>query len=96
MLEAGFVDTFRALNPGVQRYTWWSHWGQARANNVGWRIDYFFVSGALKDRVAKAEIYEEVNGSDHCPSSLDLAVDASGRDAIDEGAVDYSGNRGRA
>ncbi|MBQ3413473.1 exodeoxyribonuclease III [Candidatus Saccharibacteria bacterium] len=95
LLEAGFVDTFRALNPGVQRYTWWSHWGQARANNVGWRIDYFFVSGALKDRVAKAEIYEGVIGSDHCPISIDLAVDASGRDIADEGAVDYSGNRGR-
>jgi exodeoxyribonuclease-3 len=72
LITAGFVDTFRALHPDEVRYTWWSHWGQARANNVGWRIDYFFVSSSLMPRVKDAEIYEDVMGSDHCPVSIDL------------------------
>ena len=72
LLEAGFVDTFRVLNPGVQRYTWWSHWGHARENNVGWRIDYFFISKSLQKDLKAAEIYEEVKGSDHCPISITL------------------------
>ena len=76
LLKAGLVDTFRMMHPGAQRYTWWSHWGQARANNVGWRIDYFFVSEALKSRLAEAEIYEGVMGSDHCPISITLKIDA--------------------
>ena len=74
LLEAGFVDTFRAAHPDEQRYTWWSHWGHARENNVGWRIDYFFVSGELAERVRSAEIYEEVTGSDHCPVSVEIEV----------------------
>lgn len=74
MLEAGFIDTFRALHPGVQRYTWWSHWGQSRANNVGWRIDYFFISGCLRGQLRDAEIYEGVTGSDHCPVSVTLEM----------------------
>ena len=72
LVSAGFVDTFRALHPEAVRYTWWSHWGQARANNVGWRIDYFFVSSSLLPRVVEAEIYEGVLGSDHCPVSIEL------------------------
>lgn len=72
LINAGFIDTFRALNPGVQRYTWWSHWGHARENNVGWRIDYFFISKALKKNLKAAEIYENIKGSDHCPVSIDL------------------------
>ena len=71
-IEAGLVDTFRALNPDTARYTWWSHWGHARANNIGWRIDYFFVSESLRDNVKVAEIYEDVMGSDHCPISIEL------------------------
>ena len=74
MIEAGFVDTFRMAHPNEQRYTWWSHWGHARENNVGWRIDYFFVSGALADKVREAEIYENVTGSDHCPVSLEIEL----------------------
>ena len=74
MINAGFVDTFRSLHPGVQRYTWWTHWGNARANNVGWRIDYFFVSESLRDKLKSAEIYENVLGSDHCPISIELEV----------------------
>ena len=72
LLNAGLVDTFRALNPGVQRYTWWSHWGHARENNVGWRIDYFFISESLRKNLKDAEIYEDVVGSDHCPVSITL------------------------
>ena len=71
-INAGLVDTFRTLHPEEVRYTWWSHWGQARANNVGWRIDYFFVSKALKKNLKSAEIYENVTGSDHCPISIGL------------------------
>ena len=72
LINAGFVDTFRSLHPSDVRYTWWSHWGHARENNVGWRIDYFFISKALKNNLKSAEIYENVRGSDHCPISIDL------------------------
>ncbi len=72
MISAGFIDTFRFLNPDSVRYTWWSHWGHARENNVGWRIDYFFISKSLKDNLKSAEIYENVMGSDHCPISIEL------------------------
>ena len=72
LLNAGFIDTFRSLYPGTQRYTWWSHWGHARENNVGWRIDYFFISKSLKKHLKSAEIYEQVKGSDHCPVSIEL------------------------
>ncbi len=71
-INAGFVDTFRYLNPEAVRYTWWSHWGHARENNVGWRIDYFFISKGLEKNLKSAEIYEDVMGSDHCPISIEL------------------------
>lgn len=74
MINAGLVDTFRKLNPEAVRYTWWSHWGHARENNVGWRIDYFFVSESLLPKLKSAEIYEHVLGSDHCPISIELEV----------------------
>ena len=72
LLQAGFLDSFRTLHPTAQRYTWWSHWGQARANNVGWRIDYFFLSQSLQKNLKSAEIYESQLGSDHCPISITL------------------------
>ena len=72
LINAEFVDTFRVLNPEAQRYTWWSHWGKARENNVGWRIDYFFISKALRGNLKSAEIYEGYMGSDHCPISIEL------------------------
>ena len=72
ILDAEFIDTFRFLHPEDRRYTWWSHWGNARANNVGWRIDYFFVSSDLKPNLKSAEIYENMTGSDHCPISITL------------------------
>ena len=71
-IQAGLVDTFRTLHPDEVRYTWWSHWGHARENNVGWRIDYFFVSKSLLPNLKSAEIYENVIGSDHCPVSIEL------------------------
>lgn len=72
IISSGLIDSFRTLHPDEVRYTWWSHWGNARANNVGWRIDYFFVSEALRQNLKSADIYEDVMGSDHCPVSIDL------------------------
>ncbi len=71
-LAAGFVDTFRLFQQGKGYYTWWSHFANARARNVGWRIDYFLVSNTLKDKVKSAEIHADVLGSDHCPVSVTL------------------------
>jgi exodeoxyribonuclease-3 len=73
-VAAGFVDTFRLFKEGNGFYTWWSHFGNARANNTGWRIDYFLVSASLRDKVTAAEIYPSVMGSDHCPISVTLDV----------------------
>ncbi len=73
-IDAGFVDTLRMFHQGNGYYTWWSHWGGARANNVGWRIDYVLVSASLKDKVVSADIYPEVIGSDHCPVSVELDI----------------------
>lgn len=71
-LAAGFVDTFRMFTKGNGHYTWWSHFAKSRERNVGWRIDYFLVSEALKDKVKKAEIHAAQMGSDHCPISIEL------------------------
>ena len=72
ILKAGFVDTFRMFTKGNGHYTWWSHFGNARDRNMGWRIDYFFVSKRLAHKVTVAKIYPEVYGSDHCPVSIEL------------------------
>ena len=72
-LDAGFVDTFRLFTEGNGHYTWWTHWANARARNVGWRIDYFLASHALKDRIQSAKIHADIMGSDHCPVSIDIA-----------------------
>ena len=70
-LGDGFIDTFRYFNPDTEgAYSWWSYRFNARANNAGWRIDYFVVSDRLKDRFESARIYPEVLGSDHCPVEL--------------------------
>jgi len=71
-LKAGFVDTFRMFKQGNGYYTWWSHFANARARNVGWRIDYFLVSESIKNKVKAAEIHPDIMGSDHCPISLEL------------------------
>lgn len=73
-LAAGFIDTFRIFKQGNGFYTWWSHFANARARNVGWRIDYFLVSLNLKTSVKTAEIHPEQTGSDHCPISIELVV----------------------
>lgn len=72
LLNAGFVDSWRMLNPDTVKYSWWSYRFQARQRNAGWRIDYFVVSESLRDRIAGAEIYNEILGSDHCPVELDI------------------------
>lgn len=74
LIAAGFVDTFRLFTQGNGHYSWWTHWANARARNVGWRIDYFFVSKKLVPKVKKAEILPEVMGSDHCPVTLELSL----------------------
>ncbi len=71
-IDAGFVDTFRKFKQGNGHYTWWSVFSNARARNVGWRIDYFVVSAALADKVTAADIHPSVMGSDHCPVSITL------------------------
>lgn len=74
LLDQGFVDSFRALYPdAVGAYSWWSYRFNARANNAGWRIDYFIVSERLRERIREAAIRSEVYGSDHCPVVLELA-----------------------
>ncbi|MDR1000569.1 MAG: exodeoxyribonuclease III [Clostridiales bacterium] len=72
LLSHGFLDTFRCLYPNKVQYTWWSYFGNARANNIGWRIDYFVVSERLKDNLLDATILDQVQGSDHCPVTLEL------------------------
>ena len=72
LLGSGFTDTFRFKYPEEVRYSWWSYRAQARAKNVGWRIDYFIVSDRLRDRIADAKIHTDILGSDHCPVELEL------------------------
>ncbi len=74
MITAGFVDSFRIFKKGNGFYTWWSHFANARARNVGWRIDYVLVSKKLEKKIKSAEILPEVIGSDHCPVSLEIAL----------------------
>ncbi len=69
-LAHGYVDTFRALYPNTVKYSWWAYRFNARARNIGWRIDYFFVTEDLKKRVKEAVIADHVMGSDHCPVGL--------------------------
>lgn len=73
LLNAGFIDTFRYLYPDKTNcYTWWSYMGNARAKNVGWRIDYFITSKSLEKSIQEANIYDNVLGSDHCPVGLEI------------------------
>jgi exodeoxyribonuclease-3 len=72
LLSEGFSDTFRTLYPNEQQFSWWSYRYNARAKNIGWRIDYFLVSNRLMERVTDAAIHSDVMGSDHCPVSLTL------------------------
>lgn len=72
IIAAKFTDTFRMEHEGNGFYTWWSHFGNARANNTGWRIDYIFVSNRFAKNVKEAEIHPSILGSDHCPVSITL------------------------
>ncbi len=75
LLDNGFSDTFRYLYPEVVKYSWWSYRFNARANNAGWRIDYFVVSNRLLKVVNDSKILNEIYGSDHCPILLDIKLD---------------------
>lgn len=76
LLQAGFTDTFRFRNPELAgAYSWWSYRFNARANNAGWRIDYFLVSDRLREKIEATPIYNEIYGSDHCPVGLELSLE---------------------
>ena len=72
LLAAGFIDTWRFQHPEEVKYSWWSYRMAARDRNVGWRIDYFLVSEALKDAIGQTDIRNDIFGSDHCPVTLTL------------------------
>ncbi len=72
LLSAGYIDTFRMFYPEEVKYSWWNYKFNARSRNVGWRIDYFLASEALKGHISAAEIYNEYLGSDHCPVGLKM------------------------
>lgn len=75
LIDHGYIDTFRHVKGDeTDRYSWWSYRAGARGKNVGWRIDYFFVSENLKDRIVDADILDDIMGSDHCPVKLVLEV----------------------
>ena len=79
LLESGFTDSFRHLNPTATGcYTWWSYMFNARQNNAGWRIDYFVVSDRLKDAIIRTPIHADILGSDHCPVELELDIPCNG------------------
>ena len=76
LLETNFIDTFRYKYPDMENaYTWWSYMGNARAKNIGWRIDYFIVSDRIKEKIQEAYIYDDVMGSDHCPIGLKIDME---------------------
>ena len=75
LLDSGFVDSFRFVNPDViAAYSWWSYMFHAREKNVGWRIDYIIVSERIKNKIKDVKIYNDVLGSDHCPVGLDIDI----------------------
>ena len=74
LLNSGFIDTFRYLYPDKITYSWWSYRFNARANNAGWRIDYFLISDIIKEKIIDSKIHTNVFGSDHCPIELDINI----------------------
>jgi len=86
-ISYGYVDTFRHLQGEEVKYSWWSYRFKAREKNVGWRIDYFFVTEDLLCEIKEADILNEVVGSDHCPVSIILACDT--RDIYKKGSFRY-------
>lgn len=75
MIEKGFVDTFRIFNKTGGQYSWWSHFAGARERNIGWRIDYIMASSNIISMIKNARIHPSIIGSDHCPVSIELAID---------------------
>ena len=74
-LKNGFIDTFRHIYPDtIEKYSWWSYRFGARANNSGWRIDYFLISESLKESLQEAKIHDDIHGSDHCPVSIEIKI----------------------
>jgi exodeoxyribonuclease-3 len=73
-LADGYLDTFRMFNDKPEQYTWWDMKTRARDRNIGWRIDYFYISQSLKTKVKSGFILPEIMGSDHCPLGIELAV----------------------
>lgn len=74
IINTGFIDCFRLFTSGNGHYTWWSHFANSRARNIGWRIDYWFVADKLKNKVKSCTIHADVMGSDHCPVMLEVDV----------------------
>lgn len=74
MIDKGFTDTFRMFTQGNGHYSWWSHFANARERNIGWRIDYIFVSKRLEKKVTSARILPSVLGSDHCPVEVEITL----------------------
>lgn len=73
--NVGFIDTFRSRYPDTtDAYSWWTHWANARARNVGWRIDYWLASTSIIDKIVEARIHPDVLGSDHCPVSIEISL----------------------
>ena len=74
LLSNGYTDIYRHLNPTKVKYSWWSYRFNARANNAGWRIDYFVLSNRIVDNVKSTDILNDIYGSDHCPIILDIEI----------------------
>lgn len=74
LLDNGYIDTFRIFNDKPEQYTWWDLKTRARDRNIGWRIDYFFISESLKKKIKSASIYPDIMGSDHCPIEIELDI----------------------
>ena len=75
LLDSGFIDSFRSMHPyQYDMYTWWSYMKGVRERNIGWRIDYILVSSCLKEKIKTAEIYNKIQGSDHCPIGLEMEM----------------------
>ncbi len=72
LIDAGFIDTFREFERGGGHYTWWSQMPGVRARNIGWRLDYFLISAALRPRLKRTFILKDVPGSDHCPVGIEI------------------------
>ena len=74
LIDIGLIDTFRYLNKEPGHYSWWAYYRNLRERNIGWRIDYIFISKSLKKNLKEASILKDIGGSDHCPISMEINV----------------------